>query len=118
MTIDEAIKHCEEVAEAEEQKYKEWKGDYSHLKKIDSCLECAKDHRQLAEWLKELQKCKTILNELKDEIKRAFDDLTESENEYGEDDSYTEYNRGCVWGLLHAYEMFGREYEEVNADDE
>lgn len=55
MTIEEAIKHCEEVAEAEEQKYKEWKGDYSHLKKIDSCLECANEHRQLAEWLKELK---------------------------------------------------------------
>lgn len=55
MNLDEAIKHCEEVAEAEEQKYKEWKGDYSHLKKIDSCLECAKEHRQLAEWLKALK---------------------------------------------------------------
>lgn len=53
--LDEAIKHCEEVAETEEQKYKEWKGDYSHLKKIDSCLECAKEHRQLAEWLRELK---------------------------------------------------------------
>lgn len=55
MRLEEAIKHCEEVAEAEEQKYKEWKGDYSHLKKIDSCLECANEHRQLAEWLRELQ---------------------------------------------------------------
>ena len=55
MTIEEAIKHCEEVAEEQEQKYKEWKGDYSHLKKIDSCLECASEHRQLAEWLKELK---------------------------------------------------------------
>ena len=55
MTLDEAIRHCEEVAESEEQKYKEWKGDYSHLKKIDSCLECASEHRQLAEWLKALK---------------------------------------------------------------
>lgn len=55
LDLEAAIKHCEEVAEAEEQKYKEWKGDYSHLKKIDSCLECAKEHRQLAEWLRELK---------------------------------------------------------------
>lgn len=55
MTLDEAIKHCEEVAESEEQKYKDWKGDYSHLKKIDSCIECAEEHRQLAKWLKELK---------------------------------------------------------------
>ena len=55
MTLEEEIQHCEEVAEAEEQKYKDWKGDYPHLKKIDSCLECAKEHRQLAEWLKALK---------------------------------------------------------------
>ena len=55
LSIDEAIKHCYEVAETEEQKYKDWKGDYPHLKKIDSCLECAKEHRQLAEWLKALK---------------------------------------------------------------
>lgn len=37
MTLDEAIKHCEHVAE----------------EKI--CQECADDHRQLAEWLRELK---------------------------------------------------------------
>ena len=68
MTIDEAIKHCEEVAEAEEQKYKEWKGDYSHLKKIDSCLECAKDYRQLAEWLKELVHLRNITEYIRDMV--------------------------------------------------
>ena len=62
--LDEAIEHCLEVAEAEEQKYKEWKGDYSHLKKIDSCLECAKEHRQLAKWLRELRRDREILNGL------------------------------------------------------
>lgn len=36
MTLDEAIKHCEAKA------------------KVD-CSECAKEHRQLAEWLKELK---------------------------------------------------------------
>lgn len=62
MTLDEAIQHCEEVAETEEQRLKEWYGDYPHLKKIDSCLKCAEEHRQLAEWLKELK-------ELKEQIK-------------------------------------------------
>ena len=36
MTLEEAIKHCEEIAE-------------------NRCDECASDHRQLAEWLKELK---------------------------------------------------------------
>jgi hypothetical protein len=36
MTLEEAIAHCEERAKAD-------------------CTECAKEHRQLAEWLKELK---------------------------------------------------------------
>lgn len=47
--LDEAIKHCKEVAEklrddAESRFYDE-----------DSCLACADEHEQLAEWLTELQ---------------------------------------------------------------
>ena len=36
MTLDEAIAHCEEVLES-------------------ACGKCAEEHRQLAEWLKELR---------------------------------------------------------------
>ena len=58
MTLDEAIKHCEEVAEAND------KGLYDAIalggakftqKEIDDCQQCAADHRQLAEWLAELK---------------------------------------------------------------
>lgn len=66
MTIDEAIKHCEEVAEKQEITAK------SNLMETDktevdgvlrlydadeyaSCMQCASEHRQLAEWLKELK---------------------------------------------------------------
>ena len=47
MTIDEAIRHCEEVAE-EHTKYNFYGG-------YESCDECAEEHRQLAEWLRELK---------------------------------------------------------------
>ena len=40
MTLDEAIKHAEEVAKQNEEK---------------RCCKCAEEHRQLAEWLKELK---------------------------------------------------------------
>lgn len=46
MTIDEAIKHCEEVAE-----------------KMNDC-ECAEDHRQLAEWLTELKESRKLIDTL------------------------------------------------------
>lgn len=50
MTIDEAIKHAEEVAEENEKNAKSINNIYKK-----SCLECANEHRQLAEWLKELK---------------------------------------------------------------
>ena len=42
MTLDEAIKHCMDIAETQEM--------CSNGKK------CAEEHRQLAEWLKELKR--------------------------------------------------------------
>jgi hypothetical protein len=58
MTIDEAIKHCEEVAEENEKTiaYYTIQGDKEWLDECEKdCIECAKEHRQLAEWLKELK---------------------------------------------------------------
>ena len=66
MTLDEAIKHAEEVAEEQEKAAKEWhenqvrkcelfpftEMDYTHE---NECKECSEEHRQLAEWLKELK---------------------------------------------------------------
>lgn len=47
MTIDEAIKHCEEVADG--------------MTEQGKCEECAAEHRQLAEWLKELKNARETL---------------------------------------------------------
>ena len=72
MTIDEAIKHCEEVAETND------KGLYDAIalggqnptqEEIAACEQCAADHRQLAEWLKELKNLREIY---KDFIKKPF----------------------------------------------
>ena len=53
MTIDEAIKHCEEVAETQEKKVRKL-NDGTMSTRI-KCEECANEHRQLAEWLKALK---------------------------------------------------------------
>lgn len=52
MTLDEAIKHCEEVAEKQENKFS-ISGEF--LGNNVDCKKCAKEHRQLAEWLRELK---------------------------------------------------------------
>lgn len=59
MNLDEAIKHCEEVAEENEEIYEAHCRIYSKevVEKYPSppCKKCADEHRQLAEWLKELK---------------------------------------------------------------
>ena len=55
MTLDEAIKHAEEVMVENMEKTK--CRNASDPIAIN-CFECAEEHRQLAEWLKELKKYK------------------------------------------------------------
>jgi hypothetical protein len=62
LTLDEAIKHCLEVAEENEElssKFDEW--DEWEEADANNCRECAADHRQLAEWLTELKEAKRLL---------------------------------------------------------
>ena len=74
MTLDEAIVHCEEVAKEQDKlckRYDDASGyTRSHNKDIRTtdakrCEECAKEHRQLAVWLKELKGLREVLNERK-----------------------------------------------------
>lgn len=57
MTIDEAIRRCEEVAERYDRVEDSHAGD--GLKQ--ECIQCAADHRQLAEWLTKLKEAKGII---------------------------------------------------------
>lgn len=73
MTLEEAIKHCEDVAENKEQAvYDLLAFGYSTKEERNECIECANEHRQLAEWLTELKErrkndrhCKGCLCEFK-----------------------------------------------------
>ena len=63
MTIEEAIKHCEDVAENKEQAvYDLLAFGYSTKEERNECIECAEEHRQLAEWLNELKRARVLLN--------------------------------------------------------
>ena len=68
MTLEEAIKHCEEVAKENNDSAKE----FYRVSKLEThpdrksaedgyveCKKCADEHRQLAEWLKELKERRT-----------------------------------------------------------
>lgn len=80
MDLEEAIKHCEEVAKEKEEdaiiyhncaKYKQNLYEKGLAKNTEKeCLECAEEHRQLAEWLKELKSLKEKANDI-DEVGMA-----------------------------------------------
>ena len=71
MTIDEAISHALEVAGEQQER-----ADSAELIDIldgldvESCKECATEHRQLAEWLTELKEAKRLLKVMYEDIKR------------------------------------------------
>lgn len=54
ITLDEAIKHCKEVAQEKRYDYQECVAVHD-MEDAMSCRECGEDHEQLAEWLKELK---------------------------------------------------------------
>lgn len=60
MTIDDAIKHAEEVAKANESWHEEYINTAFEQHALN-CKKCAEDHRQLAEWLKELKNARILL---------------------------------------------------------
>lgn len=63
LTLDEAIKHCLEVA-GEQQKRVDNVELIDILDGLDveACRECAEDHRQLAEWLTDYKKLRSIVD--------------------------------------------------------
>lgn len=66
MELSEAIKHAEEVADLKYSEAKEARLQEQD-KYADECFACAAEHRQLAEWLRELKA-------VHDEIDDADDD--------------------------------------------
>ena len=96
MTLDEAIKHCEEVAEELEEEAV--KGCCDDTEIVNNCYECASEHRQLAEWLRELKAYRGIL--------ANADRLIESE-----------YGVVIIEGYKDVIDQMNEVYMEVNADE-
>ena len=85
MTIDEAITHCIEVAEQNEDQ---------------SCKKCANEHRQLAEWLREL---------------KAYREAEEAINRKMKSGQWSD---AVVFGMGKALLIMRKHIREVNADED
>jgi hypothetical protein len=95
MTLDEAIKHCEEVAERLENSCKrDWMGEDDKR--------CAFEHRQLAEWLRELQEYRKLYT---------------CHNCYNASASFSDYPCCECRRCFKALDGIKDHYEEVNADE-
>ena len=80
MTLDEAIKHCEKVAEQNKEAavmYKQKKEASRFLEKDLAeeaeleCLQCAEDHKMLANWLQELKEAKKFIRKVQNELMKG-----------------------------------------------
>ena len=61
MTLIEAIQHCEEKAkELREKAIVDYENNKTTLAEFADCRECASEHEQLAEWLKELKTLREV----------------------------------------------------------
>lgn len=66
LTLGEAIKHCLEVAEQKEHDSITTTGDHElDIAMKEGCIQCAADHRQLAEWLTELKELRNSVGAVK-----------------------------------------------------
>ena len=94
MTIDEAIRFSEEVAEELNEKACDLyeNEDYENAK---DCIWGAKEHRQLAEWLRELKKYRAIFEKV---------------GKILADNGYTMDDLDTIFGKIND--------EEVNADED
>lgn len=77
LTLDEAIKHCLEVAEEQERKAqfmgRQFVGTALSYYQ-NKCFECAADHRQLTEWLTDYKELKNSIGAVKlSDIKEALE---------------------------------------------
>lgn len=107
MTLEEAIEHCEEVAEQNEKESKLWKGGVTEAfkQKEQKLCECAKEHRQLTEWLRELKEIKHLFSITEKLLKANFRD--------GLIDVVDGYDI-----LFSEHKQLREIFEEVNADEQ
>ena len=77
MTIDEAIKHCEEKA-----KEIRWKAlrERMDIEGVAECETCAEEHEQLAEWLRDYKRLLEEAEKREQEQAKMLEDMNKEYN--------------------------------------
>lgn len=95
MTLDEAIIHAREVASEQKRRSGACVQDDSECDKFSTCLKCAEEHDQLAEWLEELKFLKQWKSDIMDSFCEydvsSFEELITNARNKAIDDFVKEY---------------------------
>ena len=115
MTLEEAILHAEEVAYEQDMKAGFETDNQTYTiseEERERCKECAKEHRQLAEWLKELKKLRKFAHYVAYSITAEEEEFNENPRFFGESYCRKLHKLGII-------KMVDNKWvydEEVNAD--
>ena len=95
MTLDEAITHAREVASEQKRRSGACVQNDSECDKFSTCLKCAEEHEQLAEWLEELKFLKQWKSDIMDEFCKhdvsSFEELVTNARNKAIDDFVKKY---------------------------
>lgn len=95
MTLDEAIIHAREVASEQKRRSGACVQNDSECDKFSTCLKCAEEHDQLAEWLEELKFLKQWKSDIMDSFCEydvsSFEELITNARNKAIDDFVKEY---------------------------
>ena len=123
MTLDEAITHAREVASEQKRRSGACVQNDSECDKFSTCLKCAEEHEQLAEWLEELKFLKQWKSDIMEEFCRydvsSFEELVTNARNKAIDDFTTkiceileEYQTGFNMVSMANIWHFSREFAE------
>ena len=104
MTLDEAIRHCEEVAWENDKKAMCVEEAYQTTEQ-QNCEQCAADHRQLADWLRELQQWRRVYS-----VCPSYE-MCIPECKEGYDAQIAEYKR-LLKLAVEDFKLFSREHDK------
>lgn len=103
MTLDEAIKHCHEKTEHLREGVR-ISQSMTATEKAD-CIECAREHEQLAEWLSHYKEIREIINEWSCDLWSINETRTQMPDSY------------YFQKILNTFENRGKKHDNISGDD-
>ena len=112
MTLDEAIKHCNEVAQNNICQ-RDDAADYGDVGTASYYQQCADEHLQLAEWLRELQSLREAVKHLSEWNRKLTDYKNEVVCKYGESQEELQELREKHWDECRQIAHYDNDLKEV-----